>query len=519
MPGGANRTAPRARAFLALAMALGALLPVPAARAEIPEPDTVLYGSVAIDHEFITADRDDVVVELRASPDGPVLNGYRMGSDPVAGNFYLLRVKTESLEPLSEPDAVLLGSSVHLTVVDESGPRLEATYTIEAPGKIVRLDFGDVDTDGDGMSDSFELEHFGSTTSGDPDEDSDGDGRPNLREFLQGTDPNVPDGQHPADLSPGDWAINIQEVTEYALAWKVGEAWPIEPSVIPVDYVTRASALWVGGEAYVFQNTPPTTAPLWWVSAPSPGLSALDGPESGSSSAAPTSEATPIDGDTDEKRQIRERLLDEALAAREAFVRESASRRAPASRGASSETEPQATRILPSEVSPGRNVRVTLQIVPNAGARAFAIEERPPAGWRVRSVSAQGRWDSKNQRIKWGPFYGSDTRALEYEISPQGDVTARFDGVASFDGRSVRIAGGSRVGADDPAPVALVARVDSQGVLLRAEGTPGATYRVEASADLSTWTPLDALRADESGRIEFRATTENGAAFFRLRAE
>lgn len=48
------------------------------------------------------------------------------------------------------------------------------------------------DSDGDGISDEYELEHFGSETAGDPNEDSDGDGQNNLAEFLALTDPNDP---------------------------------------------------------------------------------------------------------------------------------------------------------------------------------------------------------------------------------------------------------------------------------------------------------------------------------------
>ncbi|QHI70825.1 S8 family serine peptidase [Tichowtungia aerotolerans] len=50
-----------------------------------------------------------------------------------------------------------------------------------------------VDTDGDGMSDIWELAHFGSATGADPAVDTDGDGLNNLEEYLNGTDPTVQD--------------------------------------------------------------------------------------------------------------------------------------------------------------------------------------------------------------------------------------------------------------------------------------------------------------------------------------
>ncbi len=78
-----------------------------------------------------------------------------------------------------------VGAFVTATATDESGNTSEfgPCFTVVAPT-------GFPDADGDGMSNAYELEHFGSETGGDPDEDPDGDGRPNLAEFLALTDPN-----------------------------------------------------------------------------------------------------------------------------------------------------------------------------------------------------------------------------------------------------------------------------------------------------------------------------------------
>ena len=69
-------------------------------------------------------------------------------------------------------------------------------------------------------------------------------------------------GNHPADLND-DRTLTINEATVYGAAWRRGEAWPVEPNPIPIEYVTRAGFLWRSGEAYCcdFAYSPP----LLWV--------------------------------------------------------------------------------------------------------------------------------------------------------------------------------------------------------------------------------------------------------------
>ena len=50
----------------------------------------------------------------------------------------------------------------------------------------------------------------------------------------------------------------------HAGAWKRGDNWPIGPNPIPIGYITRAAALWKGGEVYV-KDPNVSSAPLWWV--------------------------------------------------------------------------------------------------------------------------------------------------------------------------------------------------------------------------------------------------------------
>src|SRR5690606_12609511 len=293
------------------------------------------------------------------------------------------------------------------------------TVPVTRRGEFIRLDFGDVDSDGDGMPNSFEQTYFGDATAGDPDDDPDGDGRPNRREAEQGTDPLVADGRHPADIDAADDRLTITEVTRYSLAWQLGEAWSIEPTNIPVAYVTRAAALWTGGEFYTFDNDPPTSAPLWWVNTtppPSPALATTDGGRSGEGPALASAR------NVSSRRSV-------ALHAGEPTQNDST-------------TELLLRRELPLEMSAnGEPVRVRITVGPNDDTRAFAIEEQPPAGWTVREISHDGRWDATHRKVKWGPFFDQTVRQLTYLAVPPSnvDATATFSGVGSFDGTDYTI--------------------------------------------------------------------------------
>lgn len=479
-----------------------AILPVSmVAVAGLPEPDTVFHGSIALDGAFVTAGETNVTVELRRTQAGAAVATYRMGDEPSAGNSYVIRAKMESSTPLADPDAFVTGQVVWVVVRKDGAIRDSATNTLGQRGTFVALNFGDADSDGDGMSNGFETLYFGSATGGDPALDSDGDGRPNLREFLDGTNPLVPDGRHPADRSPANWSLSIQEVTEYALAWKLGESWSTEPLTIPLDYVTRASALWVGGESYVFDNDPVTTAPLWWVNSSG----------SGPSLAGALSEEPPSDtaGDDTAKSALRKSLHTDALAARRA----------------SQGTEKAGTQIVARRAGP-RNYTlhqpftVTLTVTPSDTSRAFAVEEEPPDGWLVRYIGSDGRMDAARKKIRWGPFFGGETRTLTYELTPMStEARASFTGFASFDGASTRMDGVVFIyppGVIPPATLAVVP--NSGGLTIRVTGQPGTEITVEGSADFTQWQALPAARIDASGVVELPLDDSNSARFFRIHA-
>jgi hypothetical protein len=491
---------------IALGVWMSALALEPVTRAGLPEPDTVIYGSIAIDGVSITAVNSDVTVEVRKSMEEPAVAVYTMGESAAVGNRYLLRAAMESAEPLSNPDATAIGGTVFLVVKKAGVEKATQSVVLSQRGAFLNLNFGSADTDGDGMSDEFELQYFGSATGGNPNADSDSDGRPNRREFLQGTNPMVADGRHPADLTPSDDRLNIQEITEYALAWKLGDPWSIEPVTIPVDYVTRASALWVGGERYVFDNDPVTTAPLWWVQDPNAVPPASDGPEPVAENVA---ESSVEKHDLTETEALRRELLADAQGGT------SAPRGRPATQGLGAA---EVTRRLPLNYAVHQPFTVTIHVAPGTGTRAFAVEETPPDGWLVRFVNSAGRFDARNKRVKWGPFYGAEPRILTYEVTPLSQVaSARFSGSGSFDGNSQAIDGLAMTYPPGQSPeTRLNLSWDSGQLNLEVVGVPGRTHLLQVSDAFEGWTDLGSVTTDESGRGRIAVEPGASARFFRL---
>jgi hypothetical protein len=168
------------------------LAPFATTRAEIPEPDNVLYGTIAIDNVAITASRTDVVIEARRQTNGPAIASYRMGSNPQVGNFYSLRLKLESLTPVFDPTASQSGAELFIVVSDATGVRSQANYTIGERGQFERLDFGTAipDSDGDGLPDAWEAHYFGSLAQSGGSLNA--NGLTALQNFVAGTNPNDP---------------------------------------------------------------------------------------------------------------------------------------------------------------------------------------------------------------------------------------------------------------------------------------------------------------------------------------
>ena len=164
------------------------------AKAEIKEPDNVLYGTINLDGVPVTSARTDVVVEARRLTNETALASYRMGSNPQLGNFYALAVALESLSPVSDPAASQTGESLVIVVRDASGIRGQATYVLGERGQVQRVDFGTAlpDSDGDALPDAWELFHFGNLTRNGAAKAA--NGSTVLENFVSGADPSSTNG-------------------------------------------------------------------------------------------------------------------------------------------------------------------------------------------------------------------------------------------------------------------------------------------------------------------------------------
>jgi hypothetical protein len=168
--------------------------------AAVPEPDTVLYGSIVLSNQVVTASKTDVVVEAKHTIGGPVIASYRMGSSAGLGSFYSLRLKLEASGALSDTNASQVGAALVLEVRDNSGLRVQTNYTVVERGRVERFNFGPPvdDVEANGIPDVWELAHLGTARAAV--QDSDHDGQSDAAEYNAGTDPLDPNDAFRIDI-------------------------------------------------------------------------------------------------------------------------------------------------------------------------------------------------------------------------------------------------------------------------------------------------------------------------------
>lgn len=159
------------------------------ARAGLAEPDNVVYGTIAIASNAVTALSTNVFVEARLTANGPPIASYQMGSLPTAGNFYSLRINLEDSSPASAT-ATQTSNTVLIVVRDSSGLEFIQPYVVSSRGAFARLDFGSVSNDlnGDGIPDDWEMLYLGNLTTS-PNSVAP-NGQTVLANYITGTNPN-----------------------------------------------------------------------------------------------------------------------------------------------------------------------------------------------------------------------------------------------------------------------------------------------------------------------------------------
>jgi hypothetical protein len=266
---------------------------------------------------------------------------------------------------------------------------------------------------------------------------------------------------HPADQN-GDSRIQIDEVTAYAAAWKSAGSWPVPPSPVPLDFLTRAAMLWRRGEAYHYapdQGAPPSC----WVS---------DAPST----------------------QVVAMVVSSAI------------------RG-----------TIPASgiVAPGQPMQVTIHVQPAPGVAACAIEEQVPDGWSVADISDGG--SVTNGVIRWGLFLDNAERSLTYKLVAPSTVTSigTIEGTASFDGVVISTSGPNNAASiNTSAPLSLsVAQSVNGAAHLHLSGPAGQPCVLDASSDLIRWTPVESLFLPD-GQLDFEDfEMAGGDRYYRLRVQ
>jgi len=442
----------------------------------LPEPDTLIWGIINLGGTNLSPSQN-VVVQARRIPMGASVSETRLGDvDP---SRYSLRIPIDSGLPLLRDNASVPGNILYLTVIVGGQVRSQVAYTVEGKGIVRRIDFGDVDTDADGLPDGWEQANLLDTRFGASD-DPDGDGLVNADEFRLGTNPSKMDAPHPADVSPRDNRITISELSDYYNAWRTTNTWMLSPTNIPIEYVTRATFIWEGGEYYRQETNVAmggsSTAPLWWIKATAPVASSSTEPR-------------------------------DALAGKSKL------------NAGISQAPLQVLAIFPDTFAPGDPAAVRYQALPSSGMRTYALEDVPPVGWKVTAVSEGGTYDAVNRKVKWGPYFDRKPRNVGYTVVPDRVVAGqKFVGLGSYDGLLVPVTG-RRTAVEDPSYLAARVVLDSHPAGWFVAGSPGARYRVEHSQNLREWSVLTNGSADGEGRFFFGPALPASSAVNFVRAK
>ena len=477
-------------------MALALTLSAPAARAGLPEPYNLIYGAIEMDGHWVTAADTNVTVEARRLPTGATIATYRMGSQASASNYYALKILLETPAPADIMKAAEVGTTLYITVLKGTAAKNQLEYAMGTRGGVMRLDFGNIDTDHDGLPDGWEQAYLLGLQSGAGD-DPDHDGVSNLDEYRLGTNPSRADARHPSDLNQ-DWVISVPELAAYYGAWKKGQAWTIAPTNITIEYVTCATYLWEQGGYYKQDLTVTNVAPLWWITTSAPTNAAM------LASMPALAVAKELSSDSPVAQAFLPAVSPTFLSA-----------------GEGSSTNPLNVITLgPVLYQAGQPISLTNRVSVTTGLRTYAVEQFVPPGWTLVSVG-NGVWDSTNSKAKWGPFFDRASRDLVVTVLPPPGANGlqSVPGAAAYDGHRIAVAG-VRIVADAPSLTArMILKPNGHATRWVLEAVPGSSYVLESSSDLKQWESVSEAPADDQGRAELADPDPTAAVtrFYRAR--
>ena len=203
--------------------------------------------------------------------------------------------------------------------------------------------------------------------------------------------------------SCADGVISLCEMISYACAWKRG-------CNDDIGGMTRAAFIWRNGECYCWDDTEQT-----WV------------PSDCASNASACCATSAI-----------------------------------ATAGGKGTAAPDGEAVFRIKTEPHNIWKVTIDVLPNVGTSATAVEITVPNRWNVVEFGDGGLYDLRHRKIKWGPYFGDEALSLvvtmqapEARSSRDGrslgnrgyrggkGAAVELDGTVSFDGRSRPIAIGN----------------------------------------------------------------------------
>ena len=151
-----------------------------------------------------------------------------------------------------------------------------------------------------------------------------------------------------------------------------------------------------------------------------------------------------------------------------------------------------------------------ITVSPRLDTRAYALEERLPAGCRVVEISDSGHLDAAHHPLKWGPFTEESVKAVQYTLLPAATNTGpiAFGGVVSFDGANRLVQGDDRV---RRAPrLALSPQPSEKRLVLQLGDDPGGELILETSTDLLHWTPVMTV-TNQAGALQMPVPVSSDA--------